>query len=84
MPTAIAPEPPSLPRSEFPSQSWWDAISTCEGGGPGQWRTGYFGIEAGYPVGGLSYDTQLTMAREIFNRAGASAWGCWAAVRGPW
>jgi hypothetical protein len=66
----------------FPSEDWFRRISLCESGGTNGWRTGYFGIEAGYPIGHLSYEEQLDWAREIFARAGAGAWGCTRTV-GP-
>lgn len=88
-PPPPAPEPavestPAPSSSGGASQAWWDAISACEGGGPGQWRTGYFGIEAGYPIGGLSYAEQLAWAQRILAQYGPSAWGCWSTVGGPY
>jgi hypothetical protein len=66
------------------SDAWFAAISQCESGGTNGWRTGYFGIEAGYPIGGMSYAEQLAWARRILAQSGPSAWGCWAAVGGPY
>jgi hypothetical protein len=60
----------------FPSEDWFWEISICESGGTNGWRTGYFGIEAGYAIGHMSYEEQLAWAREIYARAGAGAWGC--------
>jgi hypothetical protein len=60
----------------FPSEEWFWEISICESGGTNGWRTGYFGIEAGYAIGHMSYEDQLAWAREIYARAGAGAWGC--------
>jgi hypothetical protein len=66
----------------FPSEDWFWRISLCESGGTNGWRTGYFGIEAGYPIGHLSYEEQLAWARDIYARAGDGAWGCTKTV-GP-
>jgi hypothetical protein len=52
------------------------ALSQCESGGQNGWRTGYFGIEAGYPIGNLSWDEQAAWARRIYAEHGSSAWGC--------
>jgi hypothetical protein len=60
----------------FPSEAWFQEISQCESGGTNGWRTGYFGIEAGYPIGHMGYEEQLAWAREIYARAGDGAWGC--------
>jgi hypothetical protein len=66
----------------FPSEAWFREISLCESGGENGWRTGYFGIEAGYPIGHMGYEEQLAWAREIYGRAGDGAWGCTHSV-GP-
>jgi len=66
----------SVTPPPFPSEDWFWQISLCESGGTNGWRTGYFGIEAGYPIGHLSYEEQLAWARDIYARAGAGAWGC--------
>jgi hypothetical protein len=52
------------------------ALSNCESGGQNGWRTGYFGIEAGYPIGHMSWDEQAAWANRIYADHGASAWGC--------
>ena len=68
------------------SLAWWRAIATCESGMTDAWRTGFFGLEAGHPVGGQGWDAELTMAEDIDARAGDGAWGCspvaWANVPG--
>jgi hypothetical protein len=72
----------SVTPPPFPSEDWFWQISLCESGGTNGWRTGYFGIEAGYPIGHVSYEEQLAWAREIYARAGDGAWGCTKTV-GP-
>lgn len=61
------------------SDDWFYAIAVCETGTnppTNGWRTGYFGIEAGYAIGNLTWDEQLTWARDIFAKYGTGAWGC--------
>lgn len=65
----------SGPYSGWPSQGWFDELQACEGGGAHQWRTGYFGLEAGEPIGHLPYETQQAMVVDILNRYGIEAWG---------
>lgn len=83
-----APQTVSQPFTTQPgnsaSDAWFAAISQCESGGTNGWRTGYFGIEAGYPIGGMGYAEQLAWARQILAQSGPSAWGCWATVGGPY
>lgn len=69
------------------SDAWFHAISVCETGSDpptNGWRTGLYGIEAGYPIGDMSPADQLAWAKRIFADYGPSAWGCWATVGGPY
>lgn len=59
-----------------PTLDQWIKIAVCESGNTNGWRTGYFGIEAGYPIGHLSWDEQLAWANDIYAKFGPSAWGC--------
>lgn len=81
------PEPTSEPEPASRSLAWWTALAVCETGHDpptNEWRTGYLGLEAGYPIGHLSWDEQLAWAVDIYSRYGDSAWGCapraWQAV----
>lgn len=61
------------------SLAWWTAIAVCETGHnppTNEWRTGYFGIEAGYSVGHLSWDEQYAWVQDIYSKYGDRAWGC--------
>lgn len=59
-----------------PTLDQWIKIAVCESGNTNGWRTGYFGIEAGYPIGHLTWDEQLAWANDIYAKFGPSAWGC--------
>lgn len=74
-----APQPVESPSASGHgphSQAWWNAIATCESGNTDAPRTGWFGLEAGEPVGGMSYADQLAWAKSIDEQSGDSAWGC--------
>jgi hypothetical protein len=80
---AITPPPPPAPTYSAPvrasgarSYAWWEAIATCESGNTNAWRTGYYGLEAGYPIGHLSKSDQLAWAERIYAQYGDGAWGC--------
>lgn len=68
------------------SRAWLEQLATCESGWPDTsqtWRTGFFGLEAGYPIGGLSWDEQAAWVQRIIDGGGwPSAWGCSSVV--PW
>ena len=51
------------------------ALNICEAGGENGWRTGRYGLELGYPIGDWSIEQQQAKAQEIYDRAGAHAWG---------
>jgi hypothetical protein len=51
------------------------ALNICEAGGENGWRTGRYGLELGYPIGDWSIEQQQAKVQEIFDRAGAHAWG---------
>lgn len=74
-----APGPQTTTRpvvSSARSDAWWSAISVCESGDQDGWRTGYYGIEAGYAIGGMSKADQLNWAKGIYANYGDRAWGC--------
>lgn len=74
---APAPEPEPIPHDAGArSYAWWEAIATCESGNTNAWRTGYYGLEASSPVGGLSKAEQLAWAESIYAEHGDAAWGC--------
>jgi hypothetical protein len=70
------------------SQGWLEQLARCESGWPSSgtentWRTGYFGLEAGYPIGHLSWGEQAAWVQRIIDGGGwPSAWGCSSSV--PW
>lgn len=71
LPTTVVLRPTG-PRS----YEWWEAIAQCESGNTNGWRTGYYGIEASYPIGHLSKAEQLAWAERIYADYGDRAWGC--------
>lgn len=81
---ALAPapvmDPPPAPQpiaTHGPhSYAWWEAIATCESGNTDAPRTGYYGLEADHPVGGMSKADQLAWAEQIDATSGDGAWGC--------
>jgi hypothetical protein len=87
------PAPPSPPPRIEPStrgngaaagggaltQEQFARLAQCESGGVNGWRTGLYGIEAGYPIGNLSVAEQQAWVQRIYNQYGPSAWGCSAA-----
>lgn len=89
-PTTTTTEPPPVTTTTVPvmpapvapvitgprSYAWWEAIALCESGNTNGWRTGYYGIEADYPIGHLSKDEQLAWAQDIYRNYGDGAWGC--------
>lgn len=98
---SVAPPPPPAPSAPAPlapaqvsaqvasgarSYAWWEAIATCESGNTNAWRTGYYGLEAGSPIGGMSKADQLAWAERIYAQSGDGAWGCspvaWSMVPG--
>jgi len=60
----------------FPSDQWLHQLARCESGDPpvSPWRTGWFGIEAGYAIGSLSWDAQVAWVRRILAGPGPGAW----------
>lgn len=58
------------------------ALARCESGlnpyagDPSPWRTGFWGIEAGYPIGHMSVAEQEAWVQRIWAQHGARAWGC--------
>lgn len=74
------------PVAVTPTDDWFYRIAVCETGHDpptDEWRTGYFGIEAGFPVGGLGWDYELAWAKRILASYGPSAWGCSGRVGYP-
>lgn len=71
----VTPSAPSVNTGGALSYSQLLALANCEGSGVNGWRTGYFGIEAGYPIGNLSWDEQVAWVQRIYAQHGASAWG---------
>jgi hypothetical protein len=71
-PPALQPVPTHGPHS----YAWWEAIATCESGNTDAPRTGYYGLEADRPVGGMSKADQLAWAEQIDASSGDGAWGC--------
>lgn len=57
------------------TQEQFAALNQCEASGENGWRTGRYGLEFPYPIGGWSIEQQQAKAQEIFDRAGAHAWG---------
>lgn len=58
----------------WPSEAWLRQLALCESGLQDGWRTGWFGIEAGHAIGGLSWDEQVAWVRQILGDYGPSAW----------
>lgn len=88
-PEAVLPAPDPGERNTGaqtgrPAQWWLDALAQCESGGVNGWRTGLFGIEAGYPIGDLSYEDQVAWVGRILADHGASAWSCVTNGTVPW
>lgn len=58
------------------------ALARCESGlnpyagDPSPWRTGFWGIEAGYPIGHMSVAEQEAWVQRIWAQHGQAAWGC--------
>lgn len=78
-PTTSPPAPPTPPASNIRSLAWWTALAVCETGHnppTNEWRTGYFGIEAGYAIGHLTWDEQYAWVQRIYAAYGDRAWGC--------
>lgn len=73
-PTAPPASTPTAPSAR--SDAWWEAIANCESGNTNGWRTGYYGIEAGYAIGDMSKADQLAWAKRIYASYGDKAWGC--------
>lgn len=80
-PAPVAPGPVSGADS-WPSVAWLHQLAACESGDTNAWRTGWFGIEAGYPIGGLSWDDQVAWVRRILGETGMSAWGSYPSCVG--
>ena len=80
-----APTPTTVPAPApvpWPSMAWLLRLALCESGYPytgpeNRWRTGYFGIEAAYPIGDLSWDEQVAWVVEILHAYGIRAWGAY-------
>lgn len=51
------------------------ALNQCEASGGNGWRTGRYGLEAGYPVGSMSDADQAAWVQRIYDQSGAHAWG---------
>lgn len=74
------------PVASTASNEWFYRIAVCETGHDpptDEWRTGYFGLEAGFPVGGLGWDYELAWAKRILAASGPGAWGCSGRVGYP-
>jgi hypothetical protein len=53
----------------------FEGLNQCEASGENGWRTGRYGIEAGYPIGHLSDAEQQAWVQRIYSQYGAGAWG---------